>query len=127
MKKTKPVTLSSFTPDTCCDTFVTIVYQYILCFIEDIYCILTDWRYFYVLNRDDFISTIATDNHGCCQTYGQLGYIKFEGYKIRFCSKGLSDVWKKFGLVVDRNGAELDFAACKSSTYLFKSYWHFST
>jgi hypothetical protein len=25
-----------------------------------------------------------------------------------------SDAWKEFGLVVDRNVAELDFAACKS-------------
>ena len=40
--------------------------------------------------------------------------LKSEEYKIRFCSKGKSDVWKECGLVVDRNGDELDSAGCKS-------------
>jgi len=35
-------------------------------------------------------------------------------YKIRFRGKGKSDAWKEFGLVVDHNGNELDFAACIS-------------
>ena len=29
--------------------------------------------------------------------------LKSGEYKIRFCSKGKSGVWKEFGLVVDRN------------------------
>ena len=40
--------------------------------------------------------------------------LKSGEYKIRFCRKGKSGVWKEFGLVVDRNGAELYFAACSS-------------
>ena len=40
--------------------------------------------------------------------------LKSGEYKIRFCSKGKSDVWKECGLVIDREGAELNFAACKS-------------
>ena len=34
--------------------------------------------------------------------------LKSGEYKIRFCSKRKSDVWKEFGLVIDHSGAELD-------------------
>ena len=45
--------------------------------------------------------------------------LKSGEYKIRFCSKGKSDVWKECGLVIDREGAELNFAACKSCHQAF--------
>ena len=38
-------------------------------------------------------------------------------YRIRSVSSGKSEVWKIFGLVVDENGDDLDYAACKFCHY----------
>ena len=39
--------------------------------------------------------------------------LKSGKYRLRSVSAGKSDVWNSFGLVVDEEGDELDFAACK--------------
>jgi len=40
--------------------------------------------------------------------------LKSGEYRIRLVSTGKSDVWKQFGIVIDGNDSEIDFAACRS-------------